>query len=136
MIGIEDRQALARDIHIAQGAEARLLLACKTAGIALRALQRWKAADGLACGDGRHLAVRATPSHALSEAKRARVLAIANEPRFAAVPPARIVPMLADEGIYLANESSFSRVLNEHGQTAHRGCARGSCGLICGGTLG
>ena len=45
---------------------------------------------------------------------------VANEPRFSAVPPARIVPMLADEGIYLASESSFSRVLREHGQTAHR----------------
>ena len=32
-------------------------------------------------------------------------------PRFAAVPPARIVPMLADEGVYLASESSFARVL-------------------------
>ena len=99
MIGLEDRQALARDIYIAQGAGARLLLACETAGIALRTLQRWKAFDGLVSGDGRPLAVRATPSHALSEAERARVLAVANEPRFAAVPPARIVPMLADEGI-------------------------------------
>ena len=79
MIGLEDRQALARDIHIAQGAGARLLLACDTAGIALRTLQRWKAVDGLVSGDGRPLAVRATPSHALSEAERVQVLAIANE---------------------------------------------------------
>jgi putative transposase len=42
---------------------------------------------------------------------------VANEPRFASVPPARIVPMLADEGIYLASESTFSRVLKAHGQT-------------------
>jgi putative transposase len=92
--------------------------------IALRTLQRWKAVDGLVSGDGRPLAVRATPSHALSEAERARVLAVANEPRFAAIPPARIVPLLADEGIYLASESSFSRVLKAHGQTAHRGRAK------------
>ena len=52
------------------------------------------------------------------------MLAVANEPRFAAVPPARIVPMLADEGIYLASESTFSRVLKAHGQTAHRGRAK------------
>jgi len=32
--------------------------------------------------------------------------------------------MLADEGIYLASESTFSRVLREHGQTAHRGRAK------------
>jgi putative transposase len=124
MIGLEDRQALAQDIHLAQRSGARLLLACQTAGITLRTLQRWQATDGLARGDGRPLAVRATPSHALSEAERAQLLAVANEPRFAAVPPARIVPMLADEGIYLASESSFSRVLKAHGQTAHRGRAK------------
>ena len=65
-----------------------------------------------------------THSHALSEIERARLLRVANGPRFAAVPPARIVPMLADQGIYLASESSFARVLREHGQTAHRGRAK------------
>jgi len=53
-----------------------------------------------------------------------QLLCVANEPRFAAVPPARIVPMLADEGVYIASESSFARVLREHGQTAHRGRAK------------
>ena len=68
--------------------------------------------------------MRPVPSHALSEAERAHLLVVANEPRFASVPPARIVPMLADEGIYLASESTFSRVLKTHGQTAHRGRAK------------
>ena len=49
---------------------------------------------------------------------------VANEPRFAAVPPARIVPMLADDGVYLASESTFSRVLRDEGQAAHRGRAK------------
>jgi len=31
--------------------------------------------------------------------------------------------MLADEGVYLASESSFTCVLRAHGQTAHRGRA-------------
>ena len=107
-------------------AGARLKSACEIAGIDLRTLQRWQACDGLVSGDGRPQAVRATPGHALSEAERAHLLAVANEPRFAAVPPARIVPMLADEGIYLASESTFSRVLKAHGQTAHRGRAKPS----------
>ena len=124
MIGLEDRQALTRDIHIAHATGARLKPACKIAGIDLRTLQRWQAADGLVSGDGRPQAVRATPSHALSEIERAHLLAVANAPRFAAVPPARIVPMLADEGVYLASESTFSRVLRAHGQTAHRGRAK------------
>jgi putative transposase len=49
---------------------------------------------------------------------------VANEPRFPDVPPARIVPALADEGVYLACESSFQRVLRAHGQSSHRGRAR------------
>ena len=124
MIGLEDRHALAKDIHVAHTTGARLKPACAIAGIDLRTLQRWQAVDGVISADGRPVAVRATPRHALSEAERAQVLAVANEPRFAAVPPARIVPMLADEGIYLASESTFSRVLNVHGQTAHRGRAK------------
>lgn len=124
MIGLEDRQALARNIDIAHAAGARLQQACTTAGIDLRTLQRWRASAGLVAGDGRPEAARARPAHALSPAERAQILDVANAPRFAAVPPARIVPMLADEGIYLASESSFSRVLREHGQTLHRGRAK------------
>ena len=124
MIGLEDRQTLARDIHIAHSAGARLKPACETAGIDLRTLQRWQAGGGLVGGDRRPQAVRPVARHALSEAERAQVLAVANEPRFAAVPPARIVPMLADEGVYLASESTFSRILREHGQSALRGRAK------------
>jgi putative transposase len=124
MIGLEDRQSLSQDIEVAHSAGARLHLACEIAGIDLRTLQRWKAHDGLVAGDGRPQAVRPLPSHALSQAERAELLRVANEPRFAAVPPARIVPMLADEGVYLASESSFSRVLRAQGQSAHRGRAK------------
>ena len=124
MIGLEDRQALTRDIRTAHTAGARLKPACAIVGIDLRTLQRWQATAGIVRGDGRPLAVRPTPGHALSEAERAQLLAVANEPRFASVPPARIVPMLADEGIYLASESTFGRVLKAHGQTTHRGRAK------------
>jgi transposase InsO family protein len=124
MIGLEDRQALARDIQAAHAAGARLKPACAVAGIDLRTLQRWQAGDGLVGGDRRPQAVRPTPGHALTEAERAEVLAVANAPRFAAVPPARIVPRLADEGVYLASESTFNRILRAHGQTAHRGRAK------------
>ena len=124
MIGLEDRQALARDIDAARGAGARLQPACEIAGIDVRTLQRWNAQEGLTAGDGRPQAVHPTPSHALSPAERAALLAAANEPRFASVPPARIVPMLADEGVYLGSESSMVRVLREHGQNTRRGRAK------------
>jgi putative transposase len=124
MIGLEDRQALAQDIHAACSAGARLQPACETAGIDARTLQRWKTREGLTAGDGRPQAVRPTPSHALSPEERAALLAVTNQPRFAAVPPARIVPMLADEGVYLGSESSMARVLKAHGQNTRRGRAK------------
>ena len=113
MISLGDRNTLALGIHAAHAAGARLHLACEVAGIDQRTLQRWKACEGLTTGDGRPLALRPVPAHALSPAERAEVLTVANEPRFADVPPARIVPKLADEGVYLASESSFARVLRE-----------------------
>jgi len=124
MIGLEDRQALAQDIGTAHAAGARLRPACETAGIDMRTLQRWKAQQGLTAGDGRPQALRPAPEHALSPLERAALLAVANEPRFAAVPPARIVPMLADAGVYLGSESSMARVLRAHGQNARRGRAK------------
>jgi len=124
MIVLEDRRSLAQDIDTAHQNGARLHRACAVAGINVRTLQRWKAHDGLATGDGRPHTVRPTPSHALSAVERAQLLSVANEPRFASVPPARIVPMLADEGVYLASESSFARVLRSEGQNAHRGRAK------------
>lgn len=124
MIGLEDRRSLARDIEAAHQAGARLRLACEVAGIDVRTLQRWKAHDGLDAGDGRPAAVHPTPAHALTPEEREQILRAANESRFADMPPARIVPALADEGVYIASESSFQRVLRAHGQARHRGRAK------------
>lgn len=56
MLRLEDRQSSAGDIEVAQEAGVRLRLACRTTGIDLRTLQRWKAAQGLQTGDcGRRL---------------------------------------------------------------------------------
>ena len=123
MTGLQDRQMLARDIQIAHTTGARLKPACAIVGISVRTLQRWQALDEIR-SDGRPHAVRPIPAHALSEVERTQVLAVANEPRFASLPPARIVPMLADENFYLASESTFSRILRAHGQTSHRGRAK------------
>lgn len=124
MIVLEDRQQLTQWIEQAQQEGARLEPACEVAGIDPRTLQRWRVSCGLQQGDRREHAVRPAPSHALSEAERQRILQIANEPRFAELPPSRIVPMLADEGVYVASESSFNRVLRAQGQLHHRGRAK------------
>jgi putative transposase len=124
MIGLEDRRSLAREIESARAAGARLDRACEVAGITARTLQRWQVDGGLVTGDRRPEAPRPIPAHALSPEERSAVLQVANAPRFADLPPARIVPMLADEGTYLASESTFARILREHGQAQHRGRAK------------
>jgi len=124
MIGLEDRQRIAELVMQARKEGALLQPACELVGIDVRTLQRWKAQDGLKKGDRRPDAVHPSPAHALTPQERAAVLEIANEPRFADMPPARIVPMLADEGTYLASESTFSRILREAGQNTHRGRAK------------
>jgi putative transposase len=124
MTRLEDRQILVRAIDQVRAAGARLAPACDLAGVDPRTVQRWRAGDGLVQGDHRPGAVHPMPSHALTEAERARIVAVANQPRFTETPPARIVPMLADEGVYLASEASFHRVLRAHGQINHRGRAR------------
>jgi transposase InsO family protein len=124
MTRLEDRQTLMDGIGQARAAGARLAPLCDLAGLDVRTVQRWHAGDGQAKADRRLDARHAPPSHALSEAERARIVAVANEPRFADMPPARIVPALADEGTYIASESSFHRVLRAHGQMNRRGRAR------------
>jgi len=123
MIRLEDRLTTVKNIEQARRAGARLRTACGIARVDPRTLQRWQTGEGLKSGDGRPRAVRPASAHALSEMERQRIVEVANEPRFAELPPARIVPMLADEGTYIASESSFSRVLRAHGQTHHRGRA-------------
>lgn len=123
MTSLEDRRRLSDAVEEACLCGARLHRACEVLGISPRTLQRWQTPQGVR-QDARPLAQRPMPGNALSEQERQQVMAVVNEPRFADVPPARIVPMLADEGLYLASESTMCRLLREHGQNSHRGRAK------------
>ena len=48
------------------------------------------------------------------------MLSIANSEKYRDLAPSKIVPLLADEGTYIASESSFYRILSECGQLTHR----------------
>lgn len=120
MIALPQRQQLAADILEAQRAGARLAAACEELGISVRSFERWHAA-GAVRADGRPQVARPAPAHKLTPEERQRILDICHEARFADLPLAQIVPQLADEGIYVASESSFYRVLRQAQQQHHRG---------------
>ena len=123
MIGTPDRQEAVTLIKEAIAHGCRRHVACREMGIALRTLERWTHAGDVKA-DARPGAQRPRPSNKLCAAERSAVLAVVNEPRFAALPPTQIVPRLADEGRYLASESTFYRILRAENQLAHRGRAR------------
>ena len=112
-----ERQNIMQLIDEARTAGARLRPACDIIGISVKTYQRWQVPSNLE--DGR-INAHQSPPHKLSEAERQQLLAIANAPDYANLPPSRIVPTLADQGVYLASESTFYRVLKAEKQLAHR----------------
>lgn len=103
--------------------KARRGKACDVIGISIRTLQNWQK-EGEVQADKRLTAVHPSPSHKLTAIEREEILTVCNEPPYANLPPSQIVPMLADQGRYIASESTFYRVLHEAAQIKHRGRAK------------
>lgn len=107
-------------IQEAQASGSRLEIACEEVGLSLRSYRRWFLRGEIQM-DKRPDATRLVPLHTLSVEERQAIVDVCNEPQYASLPPTQIVPSLLDQGIYLASESSFYRVLNAHNQLNHRG---------------
>jgi putative transposase len=103
----------------ANAAGARLVKCTGVLGISLRTYQRWKK-EGEDSLDKRRGATRPRPAHALSAAETKAVLDACHSERFSSLPPTQIVPTLADQGVYLASESSFYRILRAHEENQRR----------------
>lgn len=97
---------------------ARKHKACEMLNISLRSLERWEKDNG--SEDKRKSANRVSPANKLTKEEREMILSLANSEKYRDLPPSKIVPLLADEGLYVASESSFYRVLREEKQLAHR----------------
>jgi transposase InsO family protein len=111
-------------IHESCAAGARLAEACKVLELSPRTVQRWREGGALK-RDGRKAGAQGRiPANKLADQERREVLTTANDPEFAHLPPNQIVPLLADQGRYLASESSFYRILRAEKQLAHRGKAK------------
>ena len=105
-------------LNEAHMAGARLHAACQVIGVSARTIQRWK---GRPEGDDRRCGPRYRPGNALSAREEAEVLALMTSVEYGHLSPKQLVPRLADEGRYLASESTMYRLRRRSGLSArHR----------------
>lgn len=113
---LEERNDIMSTINEAIQSGARKYKACETIGISLRTIERWEK-DNI--GDKRGMVER-EPANQLSEEERQKIVQICCSERFRELTPNEIVPILAEEGVYIASESTFYRILREENLLAHR----------------
>jgi putative transposase len=119
-----DRHLAISLIDEAVTAGARYVKACEVLEVNVRTLQRWKKtlADQRSLEDKRKAAAaERTPANKLSDEERKAILTVCHQVEYQSLPPAQIVPRLADNGEYITSESSFYRVLREADQVHRRG---------------
>jgi hypothetical protein len=108
-------------IDEAVAAGARFEAACETLGLAARTVQRWKECPD---SDDERVGPKTPARHALTADERDMIIALATSQRYRNLSVRQIVPLLADQGLYVASESSFYRVLHHEDLMAHRSPAR------------
>jgi putative transposase len=114
-VSISDRQECLDLVREANAGGARKELACELLGVTVRTVERWaNRPEDLRRGP------ITMPSSALTSEEKMEVLKIANSAEYANLPPGQIVPRLADQGIYVASESSFYRILKANNLLTHR----------------
>ena len=88
----------------AQSCGVRLIQTCRVAEISARTIERWRKHPD---GDDARCAPRRRPNNALKPTEETQILSIMSSSRFAHLSPKQLVPRLADQGLYLASESTF-----------------------------
>ena len=117
MISTSDRIQAIQLIDEAVQAGARVTKACHVLNINPRTLHRWRRNRE----DQRPLADRPLPANKLTTEEEKAIMEVVNSPEYKSQPPSQIVPSLADQGIYLASESTFYRILKDRNMQHHRG---------------
>lgn len=122
MIRLEDRQIAIELIDEARNHGARLRCCCQVVGITERTYRRWQQTsyDRRIDRINPEIAVQ----RRLTQEEETAIIDVCTEERFASYPASQIVPALADEGVYLASESSVYRILKRHKMNARRGRAQ------------
>lgn len=121
MSDLKQRKELLQLIQEACTGGARLTRVCAQIGLSERTVQRWQnpvAQDGDRRVVGLH--ERIEPPNKLSAFERQAAMVLLNGEEFKNLPPSQIVPRLADQGRYIASESTLYRLLHQAGQMTHR----------------
>jgi putative transposase len=130
MIALDDRLRALGLVREAVASGAKASKACAILGLSERTVARWskeRIVGDLA--DKRPSAERPEPANKLGPKEREAIVEAACKPEFADCAPSQIVPRLADQGVYIASESSFYRVLKSRQLDAPRR-ARGCPALL------
>jgi transposase InsO family protein len=85
--------------------------------VSARTIERWKRHPHL---DDRRCGPRQRPGNALTTCEETQVLAILTSAEYGHLSPKQLVPRLADQGWYLASESTMYRLKRRVGLGAHR----------------
>ncbi len=93
---------------------------CNLMEVSKRTVTRWKSQEDKVKEDGRLYSIK-TPSNRLTQEEQNKIISIATSEEFCDLSVRQIVPKLADQGEYIASESSFYRILKKEKLNAHRG---------------
>ncbi len=119
LISTQDRMIAVELINEAREDGARLKPACKILNISDRTYQRWTK-EGEIKEDQRPITKRPRPKNKITEEEYIEIIETVKKPEFADLAPSQIVPKLANEGKYIASESTFYRILREEKLNTHR----------------
>jgi len=100
----------------------RKAVACADLGICEKTPGRWTEHP-----EDQRRGPKTTPANKLSESERSNVISLANSEKYMDKAPSQIVPLLADEGLYVASESTFYRILKSEKMLAYRGKRKQPC---------
>lgn len=96
---------------------ARQSQACEILGLPPRTVQRWRLAG---IGEDRRSGPRRPPENKLSTLEERRILDVVTTPQYRDLSPQQLVPILADDGTYLASESTIYRLLRREAMQQRR----------------
>lgn len=120
-LGSEEKKKILNLIAEALEGSCRLFKACDVVGISERTHERWIAMENL---EDQRKGPNSAPQNKFTTAERSAVLQMVTSPDFRDMSPHQIVPHLADQGKYLASESTIYRILRSEELLCHRGKAK------------